>query len=79
MACTVAVEEVIDAHYGAQSAALGDEETALRETIDAFRADENAHRATAIAHGAREMLGYEVLSGVVKAGSRLAIWLSTRL
>jgi ubiquinone biosynthesis monooxygenase Coq7 len=79
MACTVAVEEVIDAHYGAQSAALGNEETALRATIDAFRADENAHRATAIAHGAREMLGYEVLSGVVKAGSRLAIWLSTRL
>jgi hypothetical protein len=25
------------------------------------------------------MLGYEVLSSVVKAGSRLAIWLSTRI
>ena len=30
-------------------------------------------------HGAREMLGYEALSSVVKAGSRLAIWLSTRI
>ncbi|HEX3501749.1 MAG TPA: demethoxyubiquinone hydroxylase family protein [Stellaceae bacterium] len=79
MACTVAVEEVIDAHYGAQSEALGDSEIALRATIDEFRADEGEHRAIALAHGAREMLGYEVLSGVVKAGSRLAIWLSTRL
>jgi ubiquinone biosynthesis monooxygenase Coq7 len=79
MACTVAVEEVIDAHYGAQSKALGDDEATLRATIDEFRADELAHRATAIAHGARELLGYEVLSGVVKAGSRLAIWLSTRI
>jgi ubiquinone biosynthesis monooxygenase Coq7 len=79
MACTVAVEEVIDGHYGAQSAALGEDETGLRATIDQFRADEGVHRATALAHGAREMLGYEVLSSVVKAGSRLAIWLSTRI
>jgi len=79
MACTVAVEEVIDTHYGAQSAALDEEEASLRATIDEFRADERAHRATGLAHGARELLGYEVLSGVVKAGSRLAIWLSTRL
>jgi len=79
MACTVAVEEVIDAHYCDQSEALGDDEAALRATIDEFRADERAHRATALAHGARELLGYEVLSGVVKAGSRLAIWLSTRI
>jgi len=78
-ACTVAVEEVIDAHYGAQSEALGERETALRATIEEFRADEGVHRATALAHGARDMLGYEVLSGVVKAGSRLAIWLSTRI
>lgn len=79
MACTVAVEEVIDAHYGAQREALGDSEPALRATIDEFRADEGEHRATALAHGARQMLGYEVLSSVVKAGSRLAIWLSTRI
>jgi 3-demethoxyubiquinol 3-hydroxylase len=79
MACTVAVEEVIDAHYGAQSEALGDKEPTLRTTIDEFREDELEHRATAIAHGARNMLGYELLSAAVKAGSRLAIWLSTRI
>jgi 3-demethoxyubiquinol 3-hydroxylase len=79
MACTVAVEEVIDTHYGAQSQALGDDEAALRATVDAFRSDERAHRATALAHGARALPGYEVLSGAIKAGSRLAIWLSTRI
>jgi ubiquinone biosynthesis monooxygenase Coq7 len=79
MACTVAVEEVIDEHYRDQAEALGDSEPELRETVEAFRADELAHRATALAHGARDVLGYELLSGAIKAGSRLAIWLSTRI
>ena len=79
MACTVAVEEVIDAHYADQAEQLGDDEQDLRATIEEFRADEKAHRATALDHGATETIGYEVLSGAIKAGSRLAIWLSTRL
>jgi ubiquinone biosynthesis monooxygenase Coq7 len=79
MACTVAVEEVIDEHYRRQAEALSDGEPMLRRTIDEFRADENEHRDIALAHGARDMLGYGLLSGVVKAGSRLAIWLSTRV
>jgi ubiquinone biosynthesis monooxygenase Coq7 len=44
-----------------------------------FRDDELAHREIAIAHGAEDALGYELISTVVKAGSRIAIWLSTRL
>jgi 3-demethoxyubiquinol 3-hydroxylase len=79
MACTVAVEEVIDEHYQDQAGRLGDADPALSETIAAFRADELAHRRTAIEHGATEALGYELISTVVKTGSRLAIWLSTRL
>ncbi len=79
MACTVAVEEVIDAHYAGQSEALGESETTLRATIEEFREDELEHRATAIAHGAHDLLGYELLSGAIKLGSRLAIWLSTRI
>jgi 3-demethoxyubiquinol 3-hydroxylase len=79
MACTVAVEEVIDEHYRRQAEALGDTEPMLRRTIEEFRADEGEHRDIALAHGAREMLGYGLLSEVVKAGSRLAIWLSTRV
>ncbi len=79
MACTVAVEEVIDAHYAGQSEALEEGEKALRATIEEFREDELEHRATAIAHGARDLLGYELLSSTIKAGARLAIWLSTRI
>jgi len=37
------------------------------------------HRATALDHGATEIPGYELLSAMIKTGSRLAIWLSTRL
>ncbi len=79
MACTVAVEEVIDAHYAEQAARLGDDESELRATIETFRADERAHRDAAIAHLAREAPAYELLTGAVRAGSRLAIWLSTRI
>ena len=79
MACTAAVEEVIDAHYAAQAEALGEDEAELRETIEAARADEVAHRAAALDHGAEEAPAYEVLSAGIKGGTRLAIWLSERI
>ena len=79
MACTVAVEEVIEAHYGRQAEALGDDEAPLRETVEQFREDERAHHDTALEHEAAKAPGYEALSVAVKAGSRLAIWLSERI
>ncbi len=79
MACTVAVEEVIDEHYRRQSEALGDSEPALKAAIDEFRRDECVHRDIALAHGAEEAPFYPALTAAIKAGSRLAIWLSTRL
>ncbi len=81
MACTVAVEETIDAHYADQAAALEGlpEEAALKAIVEEFRADELEHRDTALAHGAEGAPGYPVLSGAIKAGSRLAIWLSERI
>lgn len=79
MACTVAVEEVIDAHYARQIDRLGEDEAALRETLRAFRADEQAHRDTGLAEGAEEATGYAPLTAAIKAGSRLAIWLSERV
>jgi len=79
MACTVAVEEVIDEHYRRQAERLGASDPALSATIEQFRADELRHRAAALDHGAAEALGYELISAVVKTGSRLAIWLSSRL
>ena len=79
MACTAAVEEVIDAHYAAQIETLGDDEAALRDDLKKFRADEIAHRDAALAAGAEEAPGYPVLSAAIKAGSHLAIWLSERV
>jgi ubiquinone biosynthesis monooxygenase Coq7 len=79
MACTAAVEEVIDEHYAGQAARLGRDEAELRATIEEFRADEAAHREEAMQAGAEQAPGYEVLSTAIKAGSRLAIWLSTRI
>lgn len=79
MACTVAVEEVIDEHYAEQSARLEDDEADLRDTIEEFRAEELEHRDTALEHGAAQAPGYEILSAAVKTGSRLAIWLSQRV
>ena len=81
MACTVAVEETIDEHYAGQAAALEGlpEEAELKAVVEEFRADELEHRDTALAHGAESAPGYPVLSAAVKAGSRLAIWLSERI
>ena len=82
MACTVAVEEVIDEHYQQQSERLsGDthqDEPMLKSTIDEFRAEELQHRDTALGLGAADAVGYPVLSIVIKTGSRAAIWLSER-
>ncbi|MEC7488929.1 MAG: demethoxyubiquinone hydroxylase family protein [Pseudomonadota bacterium] len=79
MACTSAVEEVIEEHYAKQAEALGDDEAELREVIEKFRDDELEHRDTALDHEAKLAPGYEILSRIIKKGSRLAIWLSERV
>ena len=81
MACTVAGEEAIDEHYAGQIEALEPmpAESALKDTCVKFRDDELEHRATGLAHGAEEAPAYELLTGAIKAGSKLAIWLSTRI
>jgi ubiquinone biosynthesis monooxygenase Coq7 len=78
MACTVAVEEVIDRHYADQAARLGDDEADLRDTVEEFRAEEIEHRDLGLSHGAEQTPGYQALTAVIKTGSRLAIWLSER-
>jgi ubiquinone biosynthesis monooxygenase Coq7 len=77
MACTAAVEDVIDRHYAGQIERLGDSDPALKKTIEKFRADEIAHRDTALARGAEQAPA--LLGGAIKAGCRLAIALSTRI
>ena len=79
MACTVAVEEVIDEHYTRQAAELGPEEGELKSLIEDFRHDELEHRDTGLAHGAEQAVAYPVLTAGIKAASRLAIWLSERI
>lgn len=79
MACTEAVEAVIDEHYATQEKALAGDNTGLRETISKFRADEKEHHDTAIEHGAKTAPAYGLLTKVVSQQTRLAIWLSTRI
>jgi ubiquinone biosynthesis monooxygenase Coq7 len=79
MACTVAVEEAIDAHYAAQSASLGEDEAALRDTIEEFRAEELEHRDIGLDHGAERAPGYALLTRAIKAGCKVAIAVSERI
>jgi ubiquinone biosynthesis monooxygenase Coq7 len=79
MACTVAVESVIDEHYAKQEQELGESEAELKSTISQFRADEREHHDTALDHGAEQSPFYGVLTEMIKAQTKLAIWLSTRI
>lgn len=83
MACTVAVEEVIDAHYQEQLQDLerfhphGEDD--LKETIRTCREDELLHRDTGLDHGATSMPAYGAFTMIVKLATRLAIEASKRL
>lgn len=81
MACTAAVEEVIEHHYSEQRETLRswEVEAELEGTLEEFEADEIEHRDTALAAGAELTPGYRLLSESVKAGCKAAIWLSKRL
>ena len=79
MACTVAVEEAIDAHYTNQIAALDDSEDALRNTLTKFRDEELQHRDIGLQHGAEQAPGYRLMSAAIKAGCKVAIRISERL
>ncbi len=79
MACTVAVEEAIDAHYAAQIDQLDESEAGLRSTLTRFRQDELQHRDVGLQHGAEQAPGYRLMSAAIKAGCRLAIRISERI
>ena len=79
MACTVAVEEVIDGHYAEQAEKLGADESELRETIDRFRREELEHRDIGYEHGAEQAPAYQLLSGAIRGLTKAAIKLSERV
>jgi ubiquinone biosynthesis monooxygenase Coq7 len=79
LACTDAVETVIDRHYGEQLAELGEDDPELAADIAEFRADELEHRESARAAGAAGAPGYPLLTAAIRAGCRVAIELSKRI
>lgn len=78
-ACTEAVEDVIEEHYGRQSTALRGVDSELKHVVDKFREEEIAHKETAIEQGARRAPAYPVLSAVIKFGCRAAIRISEKI
>jgi ubiquinone biosynthesis monooxygenase Coq7 len=80
MACTVAVEEVIEEHYQQQIENLKKDpkEKALLNKIKKFQQEEVEHKEIGIRHDALESPGYTILSACIKKASKCAIWLSKR-
>jgi len=93
MACTEAVETEIGGHYNEQVGLLlemaeqmeksgeevGDELRELMSTIRKIRDEELEHLDHAVENDAREAEPYELLTGIIKAGCRGAIWVSERV
>lgn len=78
-ACTEAVEDVIEEHYGQQGEELRGVDNELKRIVDRFREEEIAHKDTAVEQGARNAPGYPVLSAVIKFGCRAAIRISEKI
>lgn len=78
-ACTEAVENVIEQHYGAQAEEMKDEEPELAATFAEFREDELHHRDTAVEQGAHDAPGYGILSRVITAGCHAAIKITEKI
>jgi len=79
MACTAAVEEVIEEHYKEQSEKLGDDEIGLRVTLEEFGAEETHHKEIGEKYSSTESASFQPMSRLIKRGTRLAIWLSQRI
>ena len=79
LACTDAVETVIDRHYGQQLDEIGDDDAELSADIAEFRAEELEHRDTAREAGAARAFGYPLLTAAIRASCRVAIGLSKRI
>lgn len=79
MACTEAVEDVIEKHYAEQAKVLDANEPELAATIRQFREDEIGHKQTAEAAGAAEVPGYGLLSAAIRFGCRAAIRVAEKI
>jgi ubiquinone biosynthesis monooxygenase Coq7 len=79
MACTVAVEDVIDEHYTKQMERLGETDPELKRTIAKFHRDECEHRDEALKRGAEAAPAYPLLAGAIRLSCRIAIALSEKI
>lgn len=76
MACTSAVEEVIEDHYQDQINQL--EEGELKETLIAFRQEEIEHKELGYHMHAESAPFYPLLRTFIRGSTKLAIFLSKR-
>ena len=79
MACTAAVEDVIEKHYAAQADALKHDEPELTDIILKCREDELEHKHAAEAAGAEDAPGYRLLTAAIKTGCRAAIKIAEKI
>jgi 3-demethoxyubiquinol 3-hydroxylase len=93
MACTEAVETEIGGHYNEQVRVLldmmermeengedvGEELRELTSTIKRIRDEELEHLDHAVENDAKQAEPYDLLTGVIRAGCRNAIWISERV
>jgi len=79
MACTAAVEDVIEKHYGRQAEELEAHEPALAATIRQFRDEELGHKTAAEEAGAGEAPGAPLLSAIIRMGCRAAIRIAEKI
>ena len=93
MACTEAVETEIGTHYNEQVGELleiagemerngqemGQELKELTETIRRIRDEELEHLDHAVDNDAKQAVPHELLTTVIRAGCRGAIWISERV
>lgn len=79
MACTEAVEDVIEKHYQEQLDSLDDSEMELKQKIKKFRDEEIEHRDIGIANESQSAPSYNLLKAAVGCMTKLAICVSKKV
>jgi len=81
MACTLAVEEVIDKHYEEQEIKLKKDikDLELLKLVQKFRKEEIEHKNIALENNATNAKGYNLLSFGIKNITKIAIKISKKI
>ena len=79
MACTTAVESVINAHYASQIDQVQNTFPDLAQFLRACQEEEMHHHDIGLAHGASEAPYAESLQALIRASTRLAVSIAKRV